>query len=99
MSFGASAYGQGAFSQLSGTGATTRLSAWNFCDPFDHILPLADNNVPALDRQHLWGLYIGIVAQIILFVPAITDHMGQRHITTRYMVRGVHLIMGILGGK
>lgn len=42
-----------------------RLSAFNFCNPFDHILPFADGNVGAADRAHLWGLYIGIVTNRI----------------------------------
>ncbi len=42
------------------SGAADRLSAFNFCDPFDHILPFADGTVAALDRQHLWGMYKGI---------------------------------------
>lgn len=37
-----------------------RLSAFNFCNPFDHILPFANNDVSAVDRAHLWGMYAGI---------------------------------------
>lgn len=37
------------------------LSAFNWCNPFDHILPFADGTVGATDRAHLWGLYSGIV--------------------------------------
>ena len=44
------------------TAAANRLSAFNFCDPFDHILPFADSTMTALDRQFLWGLYTGIAA-------------------------------------
>ncbi len=43
-------------------GLAKRLSAFNFCNPFDHILPFSDGSIGALDRQHLWGLYTGIVA-------------------------------------
>jgi len=46
----------------SDTDLADRLSAFNFCDPFDHILPFSDGTVSALDRQHLWGLYTGIAA-------------------------------------
>jgi len=42
--------------------ASSRLSAFNFCDPFDHILPISDGTVIARDRQHLWGMYSGIAA-------------------------------------
>lgn len=38
----------------------SRVSAFNFCNPFDHVLPPVDGSIGALDRQHLWGLYIGI---------------------------------------
>jgi hypothetical protein len=37
-----------------------RLSAFNWCDPFDHILPFADGSVATIDRAHLWGMYAGI---------------------------------------
>lgn len=37
------------------------LSAFNFCDAGDHILPFSDGSVSDLDQQHLWGLYTGIV--------------------------------------
>lgn len=46
---------------------SNRISAFNFCDPFDHILPLTDGTVSALDRQHLWGLYSGIAAGSVVF--------------------------------
>ena len=36
--------------------AAGRLSAFNFCNPFDHVLPIADNAILAPDRAHLWGL-------------------------------------------
>jgi len=39
-----------------------RLSSFNFCNPFDHIMPLADGTINALDRQHLWGLSTVIAA-------------------------------------
>ena len=48
-----------------------RFSAFNFCDPFDHILPIADGTVDAVDRQHLWGMYSEIAAGVA--VPADPD--------------------------
>jgi len=35
-----------------------RLSAWNFCNPTDIVLPLADGSVNRLDRAQLWGVYV-----------------------------------------
>jgi hypothetical protein len=32
------------------------LSAFNFCNPFDTVLPPPDSDVSGLDMQHLWGL-------------------------------------------
>lgn len=52
---------QSEFDSLTAS-AANRISAFNFCDPFDHILPFADGTVSALDRQHLWGMYVGIAA-------------------------------------
>ncbi len=40
--------------------AAARASAFNFCDPFDHVLPIPDGTISTLDRAHLWGLYSGI---------------------------------------
>jgi hypothetical protein len=45
------------------TDAANRLSAFNFCDPFDFIMPLADGGITNLDRQHLWGMYAGIAVE------------------------------------
>ncbi len=42
------------------TDLAKRLSAFNFCNPFDHVLPFADGTISAADRAHLWGLYSGI---------------------------------------
>lgn len=44
------------------TDLAKRLSAFNWCDPFDHILPFSDGTVGASDRAHLWGMYSGILA-------------------------------------
>ncbi len=44
------------------TDLANRLSAFNFCNPFDHVLPFSDGTIDALDRQHLWGIYAGIAA-------------------------------------
>lgn len=46
----------------SDTDLAERLSAFNFCSADDHILPFSDGSVSNLDRQHLWGMYTGIVA-------------------------------------
>lgn len=45
----------------SDTNLANRLSAFNWCDPFDHILPFADGTISAGDRAHLWGMFAGIV--------------------------------------
>ena len=39
-----------------------RMSAINFCNPFDDVLPDVGATVDAADMQHLWGLYSGILA-------------------------------------
>ena len=44
----------------SDAGLANRLSAFNWCDPFDYILPFADGTVANVDRAHLWGMYAGI---------------------------------------
>lgn len=49
--------------------AANRISAFNFCDPFDHVLPVADGTVSAADRAHLWGLYSGIAVADIIVGP------------------------------
>lgn len=41
--------------------AANRASAFNFCNPFDHVLPIADATVSSDDRAHLWGIYIGVL--------------------------------------
>ena len=46
----------------SGDAPADRMSAFNFCNPFDHILPFHDGTVSVLDRGHLLGLYSGIQA-------------------------------------
>ncbi len=49
-----------------------RMSAFNYCDPFDHILPDVDGTVDAADRQHLWGMYSGILADApVVGIPSI----------------------------
>ncbi len=47
-----------------------RLSAFNFSDPFDYILPFTDGAISAADRAHLWGLYSGIAAN-----PTLTTNL------------------------
>ncbi len=56
----------------SDTDLAERLSAFNFCNPFDHILPFSTGTVSAADRAHLWGLFSGIsvaAAAASTFVP------------------------------
>lgn len=45
-----------------------RMSAFNFSNAWDEILPPPDNTISALDRQHLWGMYIGIPAVLVVAV-------------------------------
>lgn len=40
--------------------AATRMSAFNWCNPFDHVLPIPDGSITNTDRAHLWGMYSGI---------------------------------------
>ena len=49
-----------------GAGAGDRLTAFNFCNPFDHILPIANSVVSVSDRAQLWGLYSGIAIGVII---------------------------------
>ncbi len=51
-------------SSESGT-AANRMSAFNFCNPSDHILPIADGMISRTDRAHLWGIYSGIVVKLV----------------------------------
>lgn len=44
----------------SDIGLALRLSAFNWCNSFDAILPFADGKISASDRAHLWGMYSGI---------------------------------------
>jgi len=45
---------------VSDTDLANRLSAFNWCNLFDHILPFTDGSVDSDDRAHLLGLYAGI---------------------------------------
>ena len=45
---------------------TDNTTAFNFCNPFDHILPFADGAISAQDRGHLWGMYIVDIDAILL---------------------------------
>lgn len=45
----------------SDTELRKRISAFNFCDPFDHVLPFSDGIIGKRDRHHLWGMYVGVV--------------------------------------
>lgn len=59
------------------TDLADRLSAFNFCDPFDHVLPFTDGSIGALDRQHLWGMYAGIPAgELIVIVNTVEADTG-----------------------
>ncbi len=62
MVFGARPYAAGSYSDLAGFNPAARMSAFNFSNAWDDILPLSNGTISALDRQHLWGLYIGIAA-------------------------------------
>ena len=42
--------------------AAKRGSVLNFCNPFDHIMPIPDGSINAADRQNLIGMYSGILA-------------------------------------
>ena len=58
-------YSELTYAQIEGhdpveSSSANRISAFNFCNPFDHILPAADGTIGTSDRQHLWGLYVGI---------------------------------------
>ncbi len=65
MTYGSAPYGSKAFAQSASFGVDSqnkRMSAFNFCDPFDHILPAVDGTVDKPDRAFLWGMYTGIAA-------------------------------------
>ena len=55
----------------SDTDLDNLLSAFNWCNPFDHILPFADGTIGETDRAHLWGVYSGIVAVVPIEVLGI----------------------------
>ncbi len=60
------------------------LSAFNFCDPFDHILPFPDNEINADDRAHLWGLFTGIPIGDVVSPSGGWDFMMQfEHFRTK----------------
>lgn len=54
------------------------LSAYNFCNPFDQILPISDGDISVLDMQHLWGLYTGVPASSEAPTPPPTPNEAQR---------------------
>lgn len=47
-----------------------RASAFNWCNPYDHILPLADSSITVTDRAWLWGMYTGIAPIDVVGEPA-----------------------------
>lgn len=46
--------------ELEAGDGDTRISTFNWCNPFDTVLPIADGTTDAGDRAQLWGLYTGI---------------------------------------
>ena len=71
-------------SGVEATALSKRLSAFNWCNPFDHVLPFADGSISASDRAHLWGMYSGIA------IPGISASGGMlaaKHVRQR-MRRG-----------
>ena len=63
MTFGTTTFAEQAFSQASAFSEVlpldvSRTAAFNFCSPFDEILPPANGNVGETDRAHLWGLFV-----------------------------------------
>jgi len=57
------------------SGDATLLSAFNWCNPFDHIFPFPDATVGEADRAHLWGLYSGIAVAAPV-VPDAGESLG-----------------------
>lgn len=81
------AWGEFAWSQLTSTdpitsAAASRLSAFNFCNPFDHILPFADGTIGSTDRAHLWGLYSGIAVDALGTTVIVTGVKGAGKVGT-----------------
>ena len=75
------------------------LSAFNFCNPFDDVLPFSTGTVSALDRQHLWGLYTGIQAEVVTllvtcFLNVKADMQNQMNILSA--VAGAANILGTI---
>ncbi len=69
MPFGIRPWAAGPYAELAGFDPTNRMSAFNFCDPYDHILPPSNGTISEMDRQHLWGMYVGIAADITRVGP------------------------------
>jgi len=38
-----------------------RMSAFNFCSPFDCVLPASDGAIKQANWWHLWGMYVGLL--------------------------------------
>ena len=85
--FGAAPFGALAFSQgfTFATLTATLVSAFNFCNPFDHILPPADGSINRTDRAHLWGLYSGIAVGAGGEWEMIPPWKKRRRIATNYI--------------
>ena len=48
-----------------------RSSAFNFCNPFDYVLPGMAGSIGAADRAHLWGLYVGLLPPEVAVPPTV----------------------------
>ncbi len=55
-----------------------RLSAFNFCNPFDHIFPFANSVIDTDDRAHLWGVYSGTFGGRIIYPIWLRRRRGRR---------------------
>lgn len=53
----------------SDTDLANRLSAFNWSNPFDRVLPFTDGTIGAGDKAHLWGLYAGISVRVLKGPP------------------------------
>jgi hypothetical protein len=38
-----------------------RMSAFNFCNSYDEVLPLVNGEITNVDRYHLWGNYLRFI--------------------------------------
>ena len=77
-----------------------RLSAFNFCNPFDNILPFTDGSVGSEDRAHLWGLYSGISISGAgtTYAESISFTMDNGYSTGNVAIMGESVTYGLDGG-